>query len=72
MLIKVCLAVTTVLHIYMGGHIFNIIEVDAVDIEPYESANLTISVAQRYSVLVEALNTTDVNYAVMFYQDTDM
>lgn len=66
------LLLTTVLHIYMGGHTFDIIEVDAVDIEPYQSANLTISVAQRYSVLVEALNTTDANYAIMFYQDTDM
>lgn len=56
----------------MGGHTFDIIEVDAVDIEPYQSTNLTVSVAQRYSVLVEALNTTDANYAIMFYQDTDM
>ncbi|KIR56098.1 ferroxidase [Cryptococcus gattii Ru294] len=60
------------LHIYIGGHTFDIIEVDAVDIEPYQSTNLTVSVAQRYSILVEALNTTDANYAIMFYQDTNM
>ncbi|KAL7418969.1 ferroxidase fet3 [Cryptotrichosporon argae] len=53
-------------------HDMQIIEVDGVEIEPYAIDTLTISVAQRYSVLVTAKNATDRNYALMVMQDTDM
>lgn len=49
-----------------------IIEMDGIEVEPYLVDAVTISVAQRYSVWVRALNQTDRNYAFMFIQDTDM
>ncbi|WWD18251.1 hypothetical protein CI109_102701 [Kwoniella shandongensis] len=58
--------------VHMDQHDMQIIEVDGIEVEPYPIDTLTVSVAQRYSVLVTAKNTTDANYALMFYQDTDM
>lgn len=40
--------------------------------EPYDVESLTITVAQRYSVLVTALNATNQNYVVQANFDTDM
>lgn len=56
----------------MEGHEMYIIEMDGVEVDPYPIDAVTISVAQRYSVWVRALNQTDKNYAFMFMQDTDM
>ena len=49
---------------YLDGHSMQVIELDGVDVEPFPVEHLSISVAQRYSVLVTALNATDSNYAV--------
>ncbi|TYJ55000.1 hypothetical protein B9479_004311 [Cryptococcus floricola] len=56
----------------MEDHDLYIIEMDGVEVEPYLMDAVTLSVAQRYSIWVEAKNSTDKNYALMFMQDTDM
>ncbi|OCF33774.1 acidic laccase [Kwoniella heveanensis CBS 569] len=56
----------------IDGHEMKIIEMDGIEHEPFPIDVLTVSVAQRYSILVEALNTTDKNYALTLQQDTDM
>lgn len=48
--------------IHLDGHNMTVIEVDGTDIEPYPIDVVTVSAAQRVSVLVTALNTTDTNY----------
>ncbi|KAK8847393.1 hypothetical protein IAR55_005251 [Kwoniella newhampshirensis] len=53
-------------------HDIKIIEVDGVEVEPYILDVLTIAVAQRYSILVEAKNQTDRNYAMSIMQAEDM
>ncbi len=49
-----------------------ILEQDGVEISPYEVDVLPIAVAQRFSILVEAKNETNTNYAFMVMQDTEM
>jgi iron transport multicopper oxidase len=46
--------------------------VDGTDIEESPIALLTLTVAQRYSVLVTARNDTTANWAVHANMDTDM
>jgi iron transport multicopper oxidase len=58
-------------------HDVYLIEADGVEIEPLNLSDtelglLTVSVAQRYSVLVEAKNATDKNYALSVLQSPDM
>ncbi|WVQ76952.1 hypothetical protein IAR50_006631 [Cryptococcus sp. DSM 104548] len=56
----------------MEDHQIYIIEMDGVEVEPFPIDAVTLSVAQRYSIWVQALNSTDKNYAMSFMQDTDM
>lgn len=49
-----------------------VLEADGVEFEPYAIDTLTIAVAQRYSVLVEAKNDTSKNYAMSVMQSPDM
>ncbi|CAK5272094.1 unnamed protein product [Mycena citricolor] len=46
--------------------------VDGTDIEPFPIDLLTVTVAQRYSILVTARNDTSANWAVHANMDTDM
>ncbi|OWZ32979.1 ferro-O2-oxidoreductase [Cryptococcus neoformans c45] len=59
-------------YIALDQHNINVIEVDGVEIEPYSVDALPLSVAQRYSILVEAKNETDRNYAMTVMQDVGM
>ncbi|GHJ88753.1 hypothetical protein NliqN6_5155 [Naganishia liquefaciens] len=59
-------------HLAMEGHDMQVIELDGVEVEPFTVDELSISAAQRYSLLVEAKNETDKNYAFMAFQNTDM
>lgn len=59
-------------HLSMQGHTMQILEQDGVEISPYEVDVLPIAVAQRFSILVEAKNETNTNYAFMVMQDTEM
>lgn len=49
-----------------------IIEVDGVDTEEHPTDMLTISVAQRYSVLITARNDTSANWRIHANMDADM
>ncbi|KAJ6616429.1 Fet3 protein [Mycena sp. CBHHK59/15] len=57
---------------WIDGHDMSVIEVDGTDIEAYPIDLLTLTVAQRYSVLVKARNDTSANWAVHANMDTDM
>ncbi|KAI0053202.1 multicopper oxidase [Auriscalpium vulgare] len=57
---------------YIDGHDMRIIEADGTDVEEYPIDLLTITVAQRYSVLVTARNDTSANWAIHANFDTDM
>lgn len=68
---------TAVFYVSFEDHDAYIIEVDGVEIEPYslndnEAGLLTVSVAQRYSVLVQAKNETNTNYALSVRQSEKM
>ncbi|KAJ1727134.1 ferroxidase fet3 [Coemansia biformis] len=59
-------------HFSIDGHTIRIIEVDGVYTEPTEVGNVQLAAAQRVSVLVTALNSTDNNYIFHADMDTDM
>ncbi|KAI0249053.1 Cupredoxin [Lactifluus subvellereus] len=57
---------------WIDGHEMRIIEVDGTDVEESPIDLLSITVAQRYSVLVTARNDTSSNWAIHANMDTDM
>ncbi|KAJ7253686.1 ferroxidase [Mycena haematopus] len=57
---------------WIDGHDMRVIEVDGTDIEESPIDLLTVTVAQRYSVLVTARNDTTANWVVHANMDTDM
>ncbi|ETW75786.1 Fet3 ferroxidase [Heterobasidion irregulare TC 32-1] len=58
---------------WIDGHDMRIIEADGTDIEEYPIDLISVTVAQRYSVLVTARNDTNVtNWAIHANMDTDM
>ncbi|KAF7334268.1 Fet3 protein [Mycena sanguinolenta] len=57
---------------WIDGHDMRVIEVDGTDIEETPIDLLTVTVAQRYSVLVTARNDTSSNWIVHANMDTDM
>ncbi|KAJ2552364.1 ferroxidase fet3 [Coemansia sp. RSA 1933] len=59
-------------HFSIEGHVMKVIEVDGFNTEPQEVGNVMLSAAQRTSVLVTALNSTDYNYIFHADMDTDM
>ncbi|EPQ32175.1 uncharacterized protein PFL1_00372 [Pseudozyma flocculosa PF-1] len=60
-------------YFYLGGHDMQIIEVEGVDVEPYPVDMLTLSVAQRFSVLVKARSdATPQNWKIHADMDADM
>lgn len=59
-------------HFWIDGHDIRIIEVDGVDVEEHQVDAISISVAQRYSVLVTARNDTTQNWKIHAHQDPDM
>jgi iron transport multicopper oxidase len=61
-----------VFHLQIKDHTMQVIEMDGVDTVPTPTDMLTIAVAQRYSVYVEAKSSADSNYAMMVWQDPDM
>jgi len=61
-----------VFYIAIDQHDIYIIETDGIEIEPYKLDVVTISVAQRYSILVTAKNESSVNYAMSIMQAEDM
>ncbi|KAF8882185.1 ferroxidase [Gymnopilus junonius] len=57
---------------WIDGHDMRIIEVDGTDVEESPIDLLSVTVAQRYSVLVTARNDTSSNWAIHANMDTDM
>jgi iron transport multicopper oxidase len=57
---------------YIEDHKFQIIEVDGVLVEPYETDVLYMSAAQRYSILVKGKPQTSYNYRIHAKFDQDM
>ncbi|KAF7291853.1 Fet3 protein [Mycena indigotica] len=57
---------------WIDGHDMRVIEVDGTDIEEFPIDLVTLTVAQRYSILVTARNDTNANWAVHANMDTDM
>ncbi|KAJ3506458.1 hypothetical protein NLJ89_g6860 [Agrocybe chaxingu] len=57
---------------WIDGHEMRIIEVDGTDVEESPIDLITITVAQRYSVLVTARNDTSANWAIHANMDVDM
>lgn len=58
--------------IHLDQHDTYVIETDGVEVEPYLIDTVTISIGQRYSLLVQAKNETTANYAMMVSQSPDM
>ncbi|KAH8809524.1 Fet3 protein [Flagelloscypha sp. PMI_526] len=57
---------------WIDGHQMQIIEVDGTDTEPMAVDLLSLTVAQRYSILVTARNDSTTNWAIHANMDTDM
>ncbi|KAL2315998.1 Iron transport multicopper oxidase fio1 [Schizosaccharomyces pombe] len=58
--------------VMIEDHNMTIIEVDGEYTEPQEVSSIHLTVAQRYSVLVTAKNSTDRNYAITAYMDESL
>lgn len=61
-----------VFFIHLDQHEIYVIETDGVEVQPYLLDTLTISIGQRYSILVQAKNSTSENFAMMVSQSPDM
>lgn len=59
-------------YFWIDGHDMRIIEVDGTDVEESPTDLITVTVAQRYSILVTARNDTSQNWAIHANMDTDM
>ncbi|KXS12722.1 multicopper oxidase [Gonapodya prolifera JEL478] len=59
-------------HVWLDGHNMTVIEVDGTDTEAYPIDQVTLSVAQRVSVLVTALNDTKSNFLFHANMNPDM
>ncbi|CAE6417231.1 unnamed protein product [Rhizoctonia solani] len=59
-------------YFWIDGHEMRIIEVDGTDVAEAPTPLLTLTVAQRYSVLVTARNDTSQNFLVHANMDADM
>ncbi|KAF8156788.1 ferroxidase [Crassisporium funariophilum] len=57
---------------WIDGHDMRIIEVDGTDVEESPIDLISVTVAQRYSILVTARNDTSSNWAIHANMDTDM
>jgi len=57
---------------WIDGHEMRIIEADGTDVEEYSTDLITLTVAQRYSILVTARNDTSNNWAIHANMDSDM
>lgn len=59
-------------YFWIDGHEMRVIEADGTDIEEFPVDHLTLSVAQRYSVLVTARNDTNSNFFIHAMFDETM
>lgn len=66
------MAALSMFHFWIEGHNMSIIEADGVDMQPFPVDTVSLSVAQRYSVLVTARNDTSQNWPIHFNLDPSM
>ena len=59
-------------YFWIDGHEMRVIEADGTDIEEFPVDHLTLSVAQRYSVLVTARNDTNSHFLIHAMFDETM
>jgi len=59
-------------YVYLEGHNVTVVEVDGVNVEPYETDYIYLTVGQRYAVLVNAKPNKDRNYAIVQRFDPTM
>lgn len=59
-------------YFYIEDHTFKVVEIDGVYTEPTEVDTLYIAVAQRYTILVEAKNSTEKNYPIVMVADSQL
>jgi iron transport multicopper oxidase len=59
-------------YFWIEGHDMRIIEADGTDLQEAPAKMIALTVAQRYSVLVTARNTTDYNWAIHADMDSEM
>lgn len=52
-------------HIWIEEHTFTVIEVDGVDVEPYETPGIDVAVGQRLGVLVKMNADPTKNYPIV-------
>lgn len=60
------------MNIWIDGHDMTVIEVDGIATKPFSTSVLQMTSAQRYSVLITALNKTDMNYKIHISMDQSM
>lgn len=66
------MAALSMFYFWIEGHDMRIIEADGVDMEQFPVDHLSLSVAQRYSVLVTARNDTNNNWLIHSNMNPDM
>jgi iron transport multicopper oxidase len=54
---------------WIEGHTMRVVEVDGVFTEPKEASSIYMAVAQRYSILVTAKNSTGANFPMVASMD---
>ncbi|KAJ3252375.1 ferroxidase fet3, partial [Boothiomyces macroporosus] len=57
---------------WIENHNLTIIEVDGVSVQPYDVECVLLGAAQRYSVVVQTLDSTDYNYQIHVDFNEDM
>lgn len=66
------MAALSMFHFWVEGHDMEVIEADGVDMQRYPTPVLSLSAAQRYSVLVRARNDTANNWSIHANLDPSM
>jgi iron transport multicopper oxidase len=52
-------------HLWIEDHLMTVIEVDGIDVEPFQTQGIDIAVGQRYSVLVTMRGDANRNYPIV-------
>lgn len=68
----VAMTAIAMFNVWIDGHQMTVVEADGIDVEPYNVTSLSVASAQRYSVLVTALNSTEFNYKLNAAFDLQM
>ncbi|KAJ3310557.1 ferroxidase fet3, partial [Blyttiomyces sp. JEL0837] len=67
----ICMSAIGAFQFYIDNHNLTVIEVDGIDVQPYNVASVTLSPAQRVSVLVTALTGDNAQFNYLMHADMD-